>query len=71
MLSLAPNSHHVKLSTDFASQLYNTMQVREATRGTKMNEIMLLFTIATIVYLPPTFVAVSFPRSYHPYTQMP
>lgn len=23
-----------------------------------MNEIMLLFTIATIVYLPPTFVAV-------------
>lgn len=24
-----------------------------------MNEIMLLFTIATIIYLPPTFVAVS------------
>lgn len=35
------------------------MQVREATRSTKMNQIMLIFTIATILYLPPTFVAVS------------
>lgn len=40
-------------------QLYNTMQVREATRNTKMSQIMLVFTIATIIYLPLTFVAVS------------
>lgn len=40
------------------------MQVREATKGTKLNEIMMLFTIATILYLPPTFVTV---RSKGPY----
>lgn len=40
-------------------QLYNTMQVREATKSTKMNQIMLLFTVATILYLPPSFIAVS------------
>lgn len=43
---------HLKL------QLYNTMQVREATRNTKMSQIMLVFTIATIIYLPLTFIAV-------------
>lgn len=55
-----------KLTVDFNLQLYNTIQVREARKGTKMNEIMLLFTVATILYLPATFVAVNespFPKS--------
>lgn len=34
------------------------MQIREATRNTKMSQIMLVFTIATIIYLPLTFIAV-------------
>ena len=52
------------MGADNVLKLYNTMQVREATRGTKMNEIMLLFTIATIIYLPPTFVAVSILKTH-------
>ncbi|KAH8901581.1 hypothetical protein GQ53DRAFT_631168, partial [Thozetella sp. PMI_491] len=38
--------------------LYTAQQVRKATRSTRMNQIMLLFTMTTILYLPPTFVAV-------------
>lgn len=43
---------------DLKLQLNNTIQVREAIKGTKMNVIILLFTIATILYLPTTFVTV-------------
>ncbi|KAH8764196.1 hypothetical protein F5883DRAFT_675748 [Diaporthe sp. PMI_573] len=34
---------------------YNTIQVRESTKSTRMNQIMVIFTVATILYLPPTF----------------
>lgn len=53
-----PPTYCTMLTCDSMTQLYNTIQVREAIKGTKMNEIMLLFTVATILYLPPTFVTV-------------
>jgi hypothetical protein len=40
-------------------QLFNAVSVRETVKGTKINQYLLVFTIVTILYLPPTFVAVS------------
>lgn len=40
-------------------QLFNATAVREATKGTHMNEYIMVFTTMTILYLPLGFVAVS------------
>ncbi|KAK3381920.1 hypothetical protein B0H63DRAFT_476879 [Podospora didyma] len=37
--------------------LFNAQSVREAIKGTQINQYLLVFTIVTIIYLPPTFVA--------------
>ncbi|KAK4194015.1 hypothetical protein QBC40DRAFT_155260, partial [Triangularia verruculosa] len=37
--------------------LFNAQSVREAVRGTQINTFLLVFTVVTIIYLPPTFVA--------------
>ncbi|PMD39426.1 hypothetical protein L207DRAFT_583301 [Hyaloscypha variabilis F] len=37
--------------------IFNAQSVREATRGTEINQYLLVFTVVTILYLPPTFVA--------------
>jgi len=49
---------------DFLLQLFNATSLREASESSKMGRYVLVFTIATIIYLPPSFIAVSisFPR---------
>ncbi|KAK3994311.1 hypothetical protein QBC44DRAFT_49622 [Cladorrhinum sp. PSN332] len=37
--------------------LFNAQSVREAVKGTQINQFLLVFTVVTIAYLPPTFVA--------------
>jgi hypothetical protein len=39
-------------------QLFNAQSVRESSRSTQINQYLLVFTIVTIIYLPPTFVSV-------------
>jgi hypothetical protein len=41
-----------------ATQLFNATSVREATKGTHINEYILVFTVMTVLYLPLTFVSV-------------
>ncbi|KAI0412959.1 hypothetical protein F5X98DRAFT_353354 [Xylaria grammica] len=40
--------------------LFNAQSVREATKATRMNQYLFIFTIVTILYLPPTFAATFF-----------
>lgn len=40
-------------------QLFNAQSVKEAVTGTQINQYLLVFTIVTLVYLPPTFICVS------------
>ncbi|GAW19347.1 hypothetical protein ANO14919_088330 [Xylariales sp. No.14919] len=40
--------------------LFNAQSVREATKATRMNQYLFIFTVVTILYLPPTFAATFF-----------
>ncbi|KAH9240582.1 hypothetical protein K456DRAFT_31620 [Colletotrichum gloeosporioides 23] len=40
--------------------LFNAQSVREAQKSRELNKIMMVFTIVTILFLPPTFVATFF-----------
>ncbi|KAI1114294.1 hypothetical protein F5Y14DRAFT_415315 [Nemania sp. NC0429] len=40
--------------------LFNTQSVRETTKGARVNQYILIFTVVTILYLPPTFAATFF-----------
>ncbi|KAL1864153.1 hypothetical protein VTK73DRAFT_6151 [Phialemonium thermophilum] len=40
--------------------LYNATAVREASRSTQMNRYVVVFTIVTVLYLPPSFIATVF-----------
>ncbi|KAF3810284.1 hypothetical protein GCG54_00002742 [Colletotrichum gloeosporioides] len=41
--------------------LFNAQSVKEAQKSRELNKIMMVFTIVTILFLPPSFVAVSYP----------
>lgn len=40
--------------------LFNAQSVRETTKAARMNHYLLIFTVVTILYLPPTFAATFF-----------
>jgi hypothetical protein len=40
-------------------KLFSASSVREATRSTLQNRYILVFTVATVIYLPLSFVTVS------------
>ncbi|KAI0836289.1 hypothetical protein F5Y06DRAFT_298648 [Hypoxylon sp. FL0890] len=40
--------------------LFNAQSVRETVRSTKINQYLLVFTVVTIVFLPPSFVATQY-----------
>jgi hypothetical protein len=40
--------------------LFNATSLREASKSTTMNRAVIVFTIATIIYLPPSFIATVF-----------
>lgn len=42
----------------YTPQLFNASAIKEAMKGTHINQILLVFTVVTILYLPPTFVSV-------------
>ncbi|KAK0631578.1 hypothetical protein B0T14DRAFT_417618 [Immersiella caudata] len=42
--------------------LFNATSLREASRSTAMNRYIIVFTIVTVLYLPPTLIAVSSSR---------
>lgn len=46
-----------RLLTD--GQLFNATSLRESSQSTTMNRYVIVFTIMTVLYLPPSFIAVS------------
>jgi Mg2+ and Co2+ transporter CorA len=40
------------------SQLLNATTLREASRANTMNRYIVVFTIVTVMYLPPNFIGV-------------
>ncbi|KAK4164718.1 hypothetical protein QBC43DRAFT_317365 [Cladorrhinum sp. PSN259] len=50
-------SRKTRLIESLRDGLFNAQSVREAVRGTQINQFLLVFTVVTILYLPPTFVA--------------
>jgi len=42
-------------------QLFNATSLREASRSTTMNRYIIVFTIVTVLYLPPSLIAVCVP----------
>ncbi|KAI0436224.1 hypothetical protein F4803DRAFT_243147 [Xylaria telfairii] len=40
--------------------LFNSTAVREATRSTEMNRYIIVFTIVTVIYAPPSFISALF-----------
>jgi len=43
-------------------KLFNATSLREASRSTTMNRYVIVFTVMTVLYLPPSLVAVLLPR---------
>ncbi|KAK3682827.1 hypothetical protein B0T22DRAFT_295141 [Podospora appendiculata] len=43
--------------TSLRDGLFNAQSVKETTKGTQMNQYLMVFTIATILYLPPSFIS--------------
>ena len=41
------------------SQIFNATSLREANRSTTMNRYVIIFTVVTVIFLPPTFTSVS------------
>ncbi|KAK4169694.1 cora-like Mg2+ transporter protein-domain-containing protein [Cladorrhinum sp. PSN259] len=50
-------SRKIQTTESLRDGLFNAQSVREAVRGTQINQFLLVFTVVTILYLPPTFVA--------------
>ncbi len=44
--------------TAAAAKLFNATSLREAARSTTMNRYVIVFTIMTVLYLPPSFTSV-------------
>lgn len=40
--------------------LFNSTSVREATRATEMNRYVIVFTVVTVIYTPPSFISALF-----------
>lgn len=40
------------------SKLFNAVSVREAVKSTQISQYLLVFTVVTIIFLPPSFIAV-------------
>ncbi|KAK3986517.1 hypothetical protein QBC44DRAFT_311209 [Cladorrhinum sp. PSN332] len=50
-------SHKIREIESLRYGLFNAKSVHEAIKGTQINQFLLVFTIVTILYLPPYFVA--------------
>ncbi len=47
-----------RMLTLLSLQLFNATALREASRSTTMNRYIIVFTIVTVLYLPPSLIAV-------------
>ncbi|OTA80276.1 hypothetical protein M434DRAFT_381236 [Hypoxylon sp. CO27-5] len=50
-------NQNVKAAESLRDGLFNAQSVREALRGTEINQYLLVFTVVTIIFLPPSFIA--------------
>ncbi|OTA56224.1 hypothetical protein K449DRAFT_399555 [Hypoxylon sp. EC38] len=50
-------NQNVKAVESLRDGLFNAQSVREALRGTEINQYLLVFTVVTIIFLPPSFIA--------------
>ena len=53
------------ITTRYVAQLFNATSVSEARKSTQLNHYILVFTVATVFYLPLSFIAVCI--YFHPW----